>query len=319
MLENKVWFSYLQKGIILIMNFFKKWYTYQRERFPIIVYGLYVFCIVFAVFCFCNYCGQMSYGEPQLFNMYSVPTKLEWGKLIPMFITAFLQFLMIRIVDEFKDYEEDLKYRPYRPVPRGLITLGELKVLLIFCLILQFFITLVFNKMGGIGFLILLWLYFALLGKDFFIEKFTSKHILIGVFLDELLMPLLVLYLASFIYIDYGSIWRILLMLYIVSWIVEIARKIRCKDDEEKGVKTYTAVFGINFAVLILVILEILLMIVNIIILQKIYWSIFAFTVVCIIDILFTIKKNRMMAKMTELSANIYIILACLSMGVLII
>ena len=45
-----------------------------------------------------------------------------------MFIVTFLQFLMVRIVDEFKDYEEDCKYRPYRPVPRGLIKLKELKI-----------------------------------------------------------------------------------------------------------------------------------------------------------------------------------------------
>lgn len=32
---------------------------------------------------------------------------------------------MVRIVDEFKDYEEDCEYRPYRPVPRGLITLKD--------------------------------------------------------------------------------------------------------------------------------------------------------------------------------------------------
>ena len=41
------------------------------------------------------------------------------GVFITMFVVAFLQFLMVRIIDEFKDYEEDKKYRPYRPVPRG--------------------------------------------------------------------------------------------------------------------------------------------------------------------------------------------------------
>ena len=37
-----------------------------------------------------------------------------------------LFFLQLRIADEFKDYEDDARYRPYRPVPRGLVSLREL-------------------------------------------------------------------------------------------------------------------------------------------------------------------------------------------------
>ena len=39
---------------------------------------------------------------------------------------ALLFFLQLRIADEFKDFEDDARYRPYRPVPRGLVTLREL-------------------------------------------------------------------------------------------------------------------------------------------------------------------------------------------------
>jgi len=43
------------------------------------------------------------------------------------FATVLLFFLQLRIADEFKDYEEDRRCRPHRPVPRGLVSLGELK------------------------------------------------------------------------------------------------------------------------------------------------------------------------------------------------
>mgnify|MGYP007101901284 CR=1 FL=1 len=66
------------------MNFFKKWYTYQKERFPILVYGLYCFCVVFATFCYSNYSIQNN--NPNYFL------------LIPMFIVSILQFLMVRII-----------------------------------------------------------------------------------------------------------------------------------------------------------------------------------------------------------------------------
>ncbi len=285
------------------MKFFKKWYTYQKERFPVLMYGLYIFSIVFAVFCFTNYIVKNQYG-------------IDYIKLIPMFIVAFLQFLMVRITDEFKDYEEDCKYRPYRPVPRGLITLKELKVLFIISAVLQVLITFLFNKSGLIC-LALVWFVSGLLSKDFFIKKIIDKHILLGVLLDEVLMPVLVLYLSSYIYIGI-EIWPILLISYFVSWTVEIARKIRCKEDEEKGVKTYTAVFGIKKATMMLIILETILMLLQIKVLGRIYF-ICLYILVNIINLLFMKKQIKKLAKATELFANIYIISIYFSMVLLII
>ena len=290
------------------MNFIKKWYIYQKERFPILTFGLYVFCITIAVFCFTT----SLMGTP-------LPYVMQWNLILPMFIVAFLQFLMIRIIDEFKDYKEDCKYRPYRPVPRGLITLKELKILFVICAILQLIITIYANP-KGLTYLFIMWVFFAIMSIGFFIKKFLDKHILIEVCLDELLMPIRVLYLASYIGI-YTDIWKILLMSYVISWIVEIARKIRCKEDEEKGVKTYTAVFGIKKATLILFTLETILMIIQIIILGQKYiaLAIGAYIIVNLINLLFVIKKNKIMAKLTELSANIYIIISYLSLILLII
>ena len=73
------------------MDFFKKWYIYQKERFPVIAFGIYVFAIIFATYCVAS--NLVGYFE---FN---------WGKIGLMFIVIFLQFLMVRIVDEFKDYK----------------------------------------------------------------------------------------------------------------------------------------------------------------------------------------------------------------------
>lgn len=301
------------------MNFLKKWYTYQKERFPVIIYGLYMLCIVFAVFCFSNYFGKM-YHDTLVFCTDPGPYKIEYIKIIPMFVVAFLQFLMVRIVDEFKDYEEDCKYRPYRPVPRGLVTLKELKVLFIICAILQVVITGIFNREGLI-LLGIVWIFFAIMSKGFFIKKFLDKHILAEVTLDEILMPILVLYLSSFIYIDYSNIWTLLLISYVISWIVEIARKVRCKEDEEEGVKTYTAVFGIGKAVLILAILETMLMLLQIKVLGTAYLALIigVYALINIINLLFVKSKTKKLAKLTELSANIYIMIVYLSMGLLII
>lgn len=289
------------------MSFLKKWYTYQKERFPVLKYGIYIFSIVFAVFCYCNYKMNNS--------------NIDFIKLIPMFITSFIQFLMVRIIDEFKDYEEDKKYRPYRPVPRGLISLNELKILFIICVILQFSITLLISKRSFI-YLLLVWLFFAVMSKGFFIKRILDNHILLEVLLDEILMPVLVLYLASFICdLNIKYIYDLLLMSYLISWIVEIARKIRCKEEEESGVKTYTAVFGIKKATIILTILEIFLMAIQtkILTLKYITLTLILFLVVICCNTSFVIYKNKKTSKLVELSANIYIFLCYFSMYLLIL
>jgi len=61
----------------------------------------------------------------------------EW----PMFLTAFgvclLMFLQLRIADEFKDAAEDARWRPCRPVPRGLVSLKELRGVFILAALIQ--------------------------------------------------------------------------------------------------------------------------------------------------------------------------------------
>ncbi len=293
------------------MNFIKKWYTYQKERFPILIFVIYVLSIVIGIFGFVNFYTPKR--EPEI----------NYIIIIPMTIVTFLQFLMVRIVDEFKDYKEDCKYRPYRPVPRGLIKLKELKILFIICALLQIIITLVAtkNRIISIIYLLIMWIFFAIMSKGFFIKKILEKHLLLEVLLDEIMMPLMVIYISSFIEIGINkNTWKILLLSYIISWIVEIARKIRTKEQEEKGVKTYTAMFGIPKTITILSIIETLLAIVQYTILGTNYIVpiILTYAIINIINILFVIKKNKTFAKMVEICANIYIILVYLSMLLMI-
>jgi len=286
------------------MGFIKKWYTYQKERFPVATYGMYIFSIVFGTFCF---------AIDKTYNP-------NWIMLLPMFAVAFLQFLMVRIVDEFKDYEEDAKYRPYRPVPRGLVTLKELGILGGICAAVQVGITAILN-LKGLIFLGLVWLFFGVMSKSFFIKKLVDKHILLEVTLDELLMPVLVLYLSTFVTSISVKLIPFLILSYLGSWIVEIARKVRCKEDEEEGVKTYTAVFGIPAATMIVVILEALIMIMQSIILGTKYIIpvIALYVLINIPNILFIIKQNKKLAKTVGLLANIYLIIAYISMVCLVI
>ena len=95
----------------------------------------------------------------------------------------------------------------------------------------------------------------------------------------------------------------------------------RCKEDEEDGVKTYTAVFGINGAISILFLLQLILCIFHTIILGKEIFVItgLVFAIISIIDLLFTIKQSKKLSKLVELSANLYVFIVYFSMILLIL
>lgn len=297
------------------MNFFKKWYTYQKERFPVLAFGSYVFAIAFATYCFSN---------SEFNKVYPLGTSFfDWKIILTMFVLGLLQFLMVRIIDEFKDYEEDCKYRPYRPVPRGLISLKELKVLFIICAILQIAITAIVNRYA-LKFLVLLWIVFYLMTKGFFIKKVLDKHILLEVTFDEIMMPILVVFLSKFpngrIFLT-NRYFLFLFMTYVVSWIIEIARKVRCKEDEEEGVRTYTAVFGIIKAMLLLNLLQLILTTIQTLILgkERLLITGIPFAIVLLTNILFAIKQNKILSKLAELFANIHVFIVYFSMILLVL
>ena len=195
------------------------------------------------------------------------------------------------------------------------MSLKELGILGGICAIIQIGLTAILN-LKGLIYLSLVWIFFAIMSKSFFIKKLVDKHILLEVTLDEFLMPILVLYLSTFVTTISVKLIPFLILSYLGSWIVEIARKIRCKEDEENGVKTYTAVFGIPKATTIVVVLEALIMMMQYYILGTRYIIpiLALYVLINIPNLLFIIKENKKLAKMVGLLANMYLILVYISM-----
>lgn len=306
-------------------NIFQRLYVYQKERFPIVTFALYILCIVIGVFFITDAYAAKESGRFLKNSVETIFYNRDYFKMIPMFIVGFLQFFMVRVIDEHKDFEEDSKFRNYRPVPRGLISLRVLKVLFVISFIAQFLITTLWG--GSLLLLVILWCAVLLLANDFFIKDFIDRHILVGVILDEAIMPVLALLMASFCVEEHllfyllgntGFIYLVYLT-YVISWIVELARKIRCKKDEEKGVKTYTQVFGIPKAVLLLGLFEMFAYMLQTTLLNRNYDTdcLFIFLTVMVINVLFVLTENRFFSKLVELAANVYIIIVYLSFIVL--
>ena len=93
-----------------------RWIVYQRERFPLAAHAPLVAAFSTSAVCF----SSLARGH------FAVP---HASSLFVAFATSLLFFLQLRIADEIKDADDDARFRPYRPVPRGLVSLAELKAI----------------------------------------------------------------------------------------------------------------------------------------------------------------------------------------------
>ncbi|MNJ91928.1 prenyltransferase [compost metagenome] len=220
-------------------SFLWRFYRYQKERFPILGHGLLVASFSFSAIAFSRICRGATGFVP-------------WSTYgLGIFITISF-FLLVRIFDEFKDAEDDAKYRKELPVPRGLVSLKELMILGMIVVLAQLTIILVFFPKLFLIWLIVLF-YLCLMGKEFFVPEWLKKHQFWYVTSHMFIIPLIDI-LAS------GLDWALenttpspgLGLFFLVSYfngiVLEIGRKIRIPENERAGVQTYSSMLGLKKA-----------------------------------------------------------------------
>jgi 4-hydroxybenzoate polyprenyltransferase len=219
-----------------------RWWVYQRERFPLLAHTP-----IIAAFSL----SAVSYSA-LIRGTHHLP---GWKSCVVAFASSFLFFLQLRLADEFKDFEEDSRYRPYRPVPRGLIKLSELGWVWAGCIALQLALAL-WLAPRLIVLLALTWTYLLLMSKEFFARRWLKDRPIVYLVTHMAIMPLVDLYTTSCDWVPAGLshpprglLW-FLLVSYFNGMVVEIGRKIRSPQDEEEGVETYSFLWGRRNAVL---------------------------------------------------------------------
>ncbi|MEB3829776.1 UbiA family prenyltransferase [Phormidium sp. CCY1219] len=219
----------------------KKWWIYQKERFPVVANG-----VLIAAF------SLSAVAHSMLLRSGGEIANFATGGAVA-FVSGFLFFLQLRIFDEFKDYEDDRQYRPYRPVPRGLVSLRELAIAGVIAAGIQLAFALGLSP-RLVLLLLLVWGYMGLMGREFFVPEWLKKHPIAYLISHMAIMPAIAFYCMA---CDWGAIattppagftW-FLLVSFFNGIIIEIGRKIRSPDDEETGVETYSVLWGRRKAV----------------------------------------------------------------------
>jgi len=163
-----------------------RWRIYQRERFPLLTQGPVIAAFSFSAVSFSALLRHRP-GPPPA------------GAVLVAFVTSFVFFPQLRIADEFKDADDDARYRPSPGPPAHPFTLHV----------------------------------------DPLVDHPAYRFIRLRLRLacDGSALP-------------HGLHW-FLAAGYCNGMVVEIGRKIRAPEDEERGVETYTAVWGRSTAELL--------------------------------------------------------------------
>ena len=174
------------------------------------------------------------------------------GAYLAGFALGMILFFQMRVADEYKDYEDDCRYRPERAVPRGLVTLKLLGRLGGFAAILAVLIVLTRPWATALC-LLITWAWFALMSREFFAPEWLKARPLLYLVSHMAILPLIDLMLTSIEWAGRGAadgLWLFLALSFVNGCVLEIGRKTWAPESERDGVETYSRLWGAQAALI---------------------------------------------------------------------
>ena len=213
-------------------------WIYQRERFPLVrTVPLLLAFSASSVTASAHLAGR------------SVPGAAAYATA---FILALVFFWQMRVADEVKDAETDQRYRPERPIPRGLVSLR----LIVWLGVLSTFIALgaafAFHPLLTL-LVFAVWAWLGLMTVEFFVPTLLHRSPALYLVTHMAIMPLIDLLLTGCEWVPAGQglppgIWTFLLMSLANGCVAEFGRKIWAPSNERPGVDSYSSAWGLRRA-----------------------------------------------------------------------
>lgn len=212
----------------------KALWIYQAERFPLARTALLI-----AVFSAASLSVSAHLGGRPLPGIMT---------FIAVWLVILMLFFQMRVCDEIKDYEDDLRFRPERPIQRGLVSLRLIKSLGLGCILpmlaLAFLIT-----PGLVLFLGLAWLWLGLMTVEFFAAHWLKARPFLYLGSHMAIMPLIDIFITAAEWLPAGrgapdGLWLFIALSYANGCVIETGRKIWAPENERPGVETYSGLLG---------------------------------------------------------------------------
>lgn len=240
----------------------------------------------------------------------------RWGFSLLVIASAFFR---LRLFDEIKDYETDLKINPTRPLARGLLSITQVRLMIGLLIFLELMIA---AFLGSWAFIVhaLAIAYSLLMFEEFFIGPWLRPHLttyaithtivsaLLGLSAATLVSnynPFLLTYDALFFFLSHWAFFNLF----------EFARKTFAPSEERPHVPSYSQIFSPSGAWFLSVseafigILLITATLKNPFVLGRDLLAVYAlFTLFLILSLAYLIKTNASSAKFFRALAGIYLL-----------
>ncbi len=207
-------------------------WTYQKERFPLFKTGPLL----------------------AMFSAASLSVSAElagrplpgWGAYLAGFIVALMLFFQLRVCDEYKDLEDDQRYRPDRPIPRGLVSLQLILSLGAASMPVAALAVWLWYP-PAIWLLGLVWVWLAAMTFEFGVASWLKARPVLYLVSHMAIMPLIDLLLTGLEWVPGGhaasGLWMFLALSFVNGCVLEIGRKLWAPENEIAGVETYSGLW----------------------------------------------------------------------------
>lgn len=221
------------------LPFSRRLKLYLDERFPLSTH-----VVVVCSFFFSNFFLAERLVHPG-------PATFGWRPLAGM-ITVLLSFFLLRIFDEFKDYETDVQAHPERIVSRGIMPLSELRIMGWSVFGLLVLLNLGMGPVALFGYLLVAAFSF-LMFREFFVRDWLKRHLFTYAVTHQGITPLLCFYVYLLSLVSSAFHWHASLGWQFgmaagtgLAW--ELSRKIRTAEEEQPLIETYSKELGASKA-----------------------------------------------------------------------
>lgn len=157
-------------------------------------------------------------------------------------------FLRLRLFDEIKDYDVDLKINPNRPLARGVISIEQVRVLISILILFEILVISIFVGLSALLIHIVALAFSMLMFEEFFIGRWIRPH-LTTYAITHTFVSVLLGVSAAFLMSGQNQIIfsKEDFIFFLGNWfyfnLFEFARKSFSKDEERPGVDTYSSLF----------------------------------------------------------------------------
>lgn len=216
-------------------------WIYQAERFPLLKTA-----VLLAAF------SAASINVSAFLSGRSLPGAATY---VVAFVVLFVIFFQLRAFDELKDADDDRRYRPERPIPRGLVSLRfvlRLAAALVPIAIAASWALSPWLLLPLAG----VWAWLALMTAEFGVPDWLKARPMLYLVSHMLIMPLIDLYVTATEWlVRHGSppsaLWLFLALSFANGCVLEIGRKLYAPESERPGVETYSSLLGVRKAALL--------------------------------------------------------------------